>query len=200
MLEYRKLNPYIVELIEQIKEQYQPDPVCLERRKKEDKERDESNNFSGLILFPNLSEYTYTFDTIKQVIQDADLGFIPRLIQIESINNDAPIRTNVVNDSNISIERTKKKTDKEKRIEALERAWVKIKYEASLKGIQLSKDKIPGLKKPFCKLLKALEPDLQYINNDTLDSQYFAKRYQFTRTKENPWDLIFPEIMGKPSA
>lgn len=87
------------------------------------------------------------------------------------------------------------RNDKQSRIDALNRAWLKIEEAAISRCINISKDKIPGRKARFHKLLSLLEPDLAYIDTTTLSTEYLRGEYKLIGNKDDLWSEIFPGLL-----
>jgi hypothetical protein len=91
-----------------------------------------------------------------------------------------------------------KPSEKQRKLELLERAWSRLVSEARKAGVDLNPDDIPGTKAEFFALVRWLEPDLRQIRTmSTFDSEYLRGRYRFPRRMkggEHGWNSIFPEF------
>jgi hypothetical protein len=87
------------------------------------------------------------------------------------------------------------RSDKQERIDALNRAWEKIQERAREHGIELNRKKMPGKKDRFYELVYALEPDIRPIRNDTFKTEYLKGEFKFSGTRNDPWSELFPEFM-----
>jgi hypothetical protein len=87
------------------------------------------------------------------------------------------------------------RSDKQKRIDALNRAWEKIQERAKEHGIELNRGKIPGRKEPFYRLVCALEKEIRHITFCAFESEYLKGEFKFSGTLNDPWSELFPEFM-----
>lgn len=91
-----------------------------------------------------------------------------------------------------------KPSEKQRKLDVLERAWSRLVSVAREAGVDLNRDDIPGTKAEFFALVKWLEPDLRQIRTmSTFDSEYLRGRYRFPRRMkggEHEWKRIFPEF------